>query len=106
MDVTFTRLGRNKCRATAVRADGATVVTTATAKGGLPHDLEQLPRDPEIAALLGRRHLRGWIDASKLVGVCELLHPARLEWTSLLEGESLRREWPDRPRTAPHLLPQ
>ena len=42
MDVTFTRLDRNQCRAEAVRADGATITTTTTAKSGVPHDLEHL----------------------------------------------------------------
>jgi hypothetical protein len=42
MDVAFTRLDRNQCRATSVRQDGAAVSTTTTAKGGVPHDLEHL----------------------------------------------------------------
>ena len=42
MEVQFTRLDRNQCRATSVREDGATVTTTTTAKGGVPHDLEHL----------------------------------------------------------------
>ena len=45
MDVQFTRLDRNQCRATSVREDGATVTTTTTAKGGVPHDLEHLVID-------------------------------------------------------------
>jgi hypothetical protein len=45
MDVEFTRLPHQQCRATAVRADGATVTTTTTAKHGIPHDLEHLVID-------------------------------------------------------------
>ena len=53
-----------------------------------------LPRDREIAALLGRRGLRPWIDEAKLERVLCELHAAREQWMALREGESVRYEWP------------
>lgn len=40
--VEFVKVSDRSCLARARRADGATVETTATAKDGLPHDLEHL----------------------------------------------------------------
>jgi hypothetical protein len=42
MTVEFVKITERLCLARARRLDGATIETTATAKGGLPHDLEHL----------------------------------------------------------------
>jgi len=94
--VEFIKVTDRSCVARARRLDGATVQTTATARDGIPHDLEHLVVEAALDCdngFWGRVWRGAEFDSIRIATAVTELFAARQEWATLPVGGSLSRAW-------------